>query len=211
MSRRTFVRSAGSFLITRCAAQASHCPSIICCSEIMKAKIDSNPLFAGKTVILRNFAEPAAQAIPSKKDYILYFGRFSAEKRIRTLLRACSELPEIPFVFAGSGPLEAEIRSVPNANCVGFQRGEALQKLIREAKFSICPSECHENCPFSVIESLTLATPVLGSNMGGIPELIQSGRTGELFEGGNAEDLKRRIQKLWSDRQLIELYAGPAQ
>ena len=50
-------------------------------------------------------------------------------------------------------------------------------------------------------------TPVLGANIGGIPELIQVGKTGELFESGNAEDLKKNVQKLWDDKKLCEEYS----
>lgn len=51
------------------------------------------------------------------------------------------------------------------------------------------------------------ATPVLGANIGGIPELIQVGKTGELFESGNAEDLKK-IEKLWGDKKLCAEYSA---
>ena len=91
---------------------------------------------------------------------------------------------------------------------VGFQKGEALEKLIREARFSIHPSEWYENCPFSVMESQMYGTPVLGANIGGIPELIQVGKTGELFESGNAEDLKKKIEKLWGDKKLCAEYSA---
>ena len=50
-------------------------------------------------------------------------------------------------------------------------------------------------------------TPVLGANIGGIPELIQVGKTGELFESGNAEDLKSKISKLWNDKKLCAAYS----
>ena len=79
-----------------------------------------------------------------------------------------------------------------NIKNVGFQKGEALEKLIREARFSIYPSEWYENCPFSVMESQMYGTPVLGANIGGIPELIQVGKTGELFESGNAEESEEK-------------------
>ena len=97
------------------------------------------------------------------------------------------------FVFAGTGPLEDTIKGVSNIKNVGFQKGEALKKLIREARFSIYPSEWYENCPFSVMESQMYGTPVLGAGIGGIPELIQVGKTGELFESGNKEELKNKI------------------
>ena len=56
------------------------------------------------------------------------------------------------FIFAGTGPLEDEIEGIPNIKNVGFQTGKDLEKLIREARFSIYPSEWYENCPFSVME-----------------------------------------------------------
>ena len=49
-------------------------------------------------------------------------------------------------------------------------------------------------------------TPVLGADIGGIPELIQVGKTGELFESGNAEELKSKIRKLWGDKELCAEY-----
>ena len=86
------------------------------------------------------------------------------------------------------------IKTIKNIKNVGFQKGEALEKLIREARFSIYPSEWYENCPFSVMESQMYGTPVLGANIGGIPELIQVGKTGEMFESGNAEDEGCRLR-----------------
>ena len=111
------------------------------------------------------------------------------------------------FVFAGTGPLENEINGIFNIRNAGFQRGEALETLIREARFSIYPSEWYENCPFSVMESQMYGTPVLGADIGGIPELIQVGKTGELFESGNAAELKEKILKLWNDKALTEWYS----
>lgn len=176
---------------------------MICCSEFMKSKMDSNPLFAKKTVVIHNFIDKVEWKDVQKKEYVLYFGRFSDEKGIGTLLKVCKELPDIQFIFAGTGPLEETVNGISNIKNVGFQKGEALEKLIREAQFSIYPSEWYENCPFSVMESQMYGTPVLGANIGGIPELIQVGKTGELFESGNKDELKKQIQKLWNDRKLI--------
>ena len=140
-------------------------------------------------------------------DYVLYFGRFSEEKGIGTLINVCKELPDVQFIFAGTGPLEEMVNGVKNIKNVGFQKGEALEKLIREARFSIYPSEWYENCPFSVMESQMYGTPVLGANIGGIPELIRVGKTGELFESGNAAELKEKIHHLWSDKGLTDQYS----
>ena len=180
---------------------------MICCSEFLKTKMDSNPLFATKTITLHNFVDRVEWKQTEKKDYVLYFGRFSEEKGIGTLIEVCKSLPDVQFVFAGTGPLEESINDIANIKNVGFQKGEALEKLIREAQFSIYPSEWYENCPFSVMESQMYGTPVLGARIGGIPELIEEGKTGELFESGNAEDLKEKIRKLWESRDRTAQYS----
>lgn len=181
--------------------------TIICCTHYMKKLLDSNPVLAERTVAMHNFIEPIACVAVEKKDYVLYFGRYSQEKGIATLVQAARELPHIPFVFAGSGPLEELLTGVPNIRNVGFQSGEALNKLVREASFSVLPSEWNENCPFSILESQMQGTPVLGANIAGIPELVEDGVTGKLFESRNLSDLKAKIEALWADKQTLHTYA----
>ncbi len=182
--------------------------TMICCSEFMKSKLDTNPIFATKTVALHNFIDKVEWKNTEKKDYVLYFGRFSEEKGIGTLIDVCKKLPNIQFVFAGTGPLEDEIKNIRNIKNVGFKKGESLEKLIREARFSIYPSEWYENCPFSVMESQMYGTPVLGARIGGIPELISEGKAGELFTSGDGKDLMSKIQKLWNNKELCEEYSA---
>ena len=180
---------------------------IICCSKFLKEKLDSNPLFRMKTILLRNFVDKGKWKEVEKKEYVLYFGRFCEEKGTATLIQVCRELPEIQFVFAGTGPLKNQLKNLPNVKDVGFQTGEALEFLIREALISVYPAEWYENCPFSVIESQMYGTPVLGADIGGIPELIQDGKNGELFESGNKADLKNKLQQLWENKVLIAEYS----
>lgn len=172
--------------------------SIICCSEFMKTKLDSNPILSKKTVALHNFIDRVEWKDTEKKDYALYFGRYTEEKGIDVLVNACKELPDIKFIFAGKGPLESKVNGVSNIENVGFQSGLELENLIRNAKFSICPSSCYENCPFSVMESQMFGTPVLGANIGGIPELIKVGETGELFKSGDKNDLVHKIKLMYN-------------
>ena len=162
----------------------------------MKTKLDTNPGFAGKTVALHNFIDKVEWKDTAKKDYILYFGRYSDEKGIGTLIEVCKSMPDMQFIFAGNGPLENTVNNVPNIKNVGFRTGDKLEKLIREARVSVYPSEWYENCPFSVMESQMYGTPVLGANIGGIPELIDVGKTGELFESGNAVDLEEKLLEI---------------
>lgn len=177
---------------------------IICCSKFSKAKLDTNPVLAGKTIVLHNFTDGAPRFTVNKGNYVLYFGRFSWEKGIRTLLEAAKLLPEIDFIFAGSGGYTKQMENIPNVKNVGFKGGQELDKLIREAKFAICPSECYENCPFSVMESQERGTPVLGADIGGIPELVKDNITGRLFKSGDIGDLTRVIQEMYFNNKLEE-------
>lgn len=179
---------------------------VICPSFFMEKKFLTKPLFKGKTVVMHNFVDRADKEPQVKQGYVLYFGRYSEEKGIQTLLKACKRLPEVPFVFAGSGPLEEEISQITNIKNTGFLRGNELYKVIAGADFSICPSECYENCPFSVMESIAYGTPVLGADIGGIPELIRVGETGELFKSGNENDLYRKIEGMWNNKKALRKY-----
>lgn len=182
--------------------------TILCCSEFMKTMLDTNPVLAEKTVVMHNFVDRAERKKTVKGDYVLYFGRYCEEKGLGTLIKAARQLPQVQFVFAGAGPLEDRLTDIPNIRNVGFQRGQALERLIREARFTLCPSEWYENCPFSVMESLMYQTPVIAADIGGISELIQTGRTGELFESGNAEALRQCIERMWTDGERAQAYAA---
>ena len=73
---------------------------------------------------------------------------FPRKRALEPLWKPAKALPDIPFVAAGSGPLEGEMAGIPNLKNVGFQSGEELQRLIAGARLSLCPSECYDNCPF---------------------------------------------------------------
>lgn len=187
-----------------------HIDCVLCPSYFMEQQMLNRNEFVGKTKVLHNFIATDSfgeEKITDQSGYVVYFGRFSQEKGIGTLLEVCRSLPQIPFVFAGSGPLEEQVNETSNINNVGFLNSEELFALIRGARFSIIPSECYENCPFSVMESISCGTPVIGSCIGGIPELIEEGKTGELFTPGDAKALLTKIEELWNDEDKLLEYA----
>lgn len=181
---------------------------IICPSRFMEQKLSQDKRLHGRTVAMHNFIPEMSNPAPEKKEYVLYFGRYSKEKGVQTLLSVCKKLPDISFIFAGKGELQEEIRKISNIEEVGFIQGKELHELISRAAFTVYPSEWYENCPFSVMESQALGTPVIGADIGGIPELIISGKTGEVFESGNAEDLKGKIESLWRDKERCRQYSA---
>lgn len=179
---------------------------IICPSDFLKTRLDTNRDLIGRTVTMRNFIDKVEWKNVEKRDYVLYFGRYSEEKGINTLVAAIESIPDIPFVFAGAGPLEDKVNDLSNVKNVGFKTGEELDNLIREARFSLCPSEVHENCPFSVMESQERGTPVIGVRLGGVPELIEDCVNGRLFERKNSEELAIIIKELWHHPEIVEQY-----
>lgn len=178
--------------------------AIICPSAFIKGIMDTDPDLRGKTIVLHNFFDADISSTAEKRNYVLYFGRYSPEKGLGTLLQAARMLPDINFVFAGAGPLNDRISDTDNIKNVGFKSGQELSDLIAGARLSVYPSEWYENCPFSVLESISLGTPVLGADIGGIPELIEPGITGELFRSGDVEDLVQKLTSLYSNAEHLK-------
>ncbi len=136
--------------------------------------------------------------------YALYFGRLSREKGVETLLRAHACISrELKLKIIGTGPLEDELHDFyPEAEFLGYRSDEELKDLVNGAAFVVVPSEVYENCSMVVLEAMALGKPVIGSRIGGIPEQIDDGRTGLLFEMGNVEELVAKMQALASDSIL---------
>lgn len=180
---------------------------VICPSGFMRNTLASNRDLNDKLIVLHNYCETQKFSNGKKEDYILFFGRYSEEKGIELLINVCEQLPEIKFVFAGDGPLKEKIAHIKNVKDVGFLKGDDLRTTIASARLVVVPSIWYENCPFTVIEAQNLGTPVIGSNIGGIPELIDEGNTGELVTAGNIEQLVEKIWKLWNDNVKCENYS----
>lgn len=135
------------------------------------------------------------------EGYMLYLGRLSHEKGIETLLRAHAAANGAwPLVVAGTGPLADDFKlKYETAKFVGHLGGAALQETMAGAAAVVVPSEWYENCPMSVLEAMAYGKPVVGSRMGGIPELVAEGETGLLFAAGDAVQLRERVDWLMAD------------
>jgi len=87
---------------------------------------------------------------------------------------------------------------------------DKLRSILSQSLFVVVPSECYENCPYSILESMSMGIPTIASNIGGIPELVLDGKTGLLFEQNNVEDLKQKIKILYYDNSLREKFSNNA-
>ncbi len=170
---------------------------------------------ADKFYTLHNFMDPDKLGVPNvnRGNYYLYFGRLSRVKGVETLCKAAVELP-YNLVIAGGGDLEETLRmrygSYSTIRFTGECEWRKLRTLIEGARFVVVPSEWSENNPLSIIESLSLGTPVLGANIGGVPELITS-ECGMTFHSGSVEELGCSIVRMFEsnfDYKSIALNAA---
>ncbi|MBR1803819.1 MAG: glycosyltransferase [Muribaculaceae bacterium] len=177
--------------------------TFICPSQFMAGKMLQAGFPADKLAVVSNFipserCDTAPVAI-GRAPYACYVGRLSAEKGITTLLQAATSLP-FTLKVAGDGPLLAPMReqyaSSKNIEFLGRQDAADVAALLRLARFSVMPSQWWENNPLSMIESLCAGTPVVGTDMGGIPELIDKGN-GIIVPATDAEALASAMRQAW--------------
>lgn len=172
-------------------------------SQFAKDKhIEHNRSFAtANSVVLYNYTKPILSPdISRKEDYYLFFGRLSYEKGAKTLVEAFGQLSKQKLLVVGTGPLEDKLKKIcsdnewHNIEFVGYKSGMPLFELIRNARFVCVPSEWYENNPMTILESYSLGTPVIGARIGGIPEIIEQGKTGFCFESQNIDDLRMAVE-----------------
>ncbi|MGD9547310.1 MAG: glycosyltransferase [Candidatus Krumholzibacteriia bacterium] len=139
-------------------------------------------------------------------DSYLYFGRISKEKGLRTLLDAQAlweeghrsgtiAVPPLRLLIAGEGPCLENLKAhlallkLRTVELLGPLDREGLRRALGRARFTVLPSECYENSPMAALESLASGLPLVGSRIGGIPEIVEDGVTGCLTEPGDARSL----------------------
>ena len=181
-------------------------PSAVMRDQMIKAGFLKDKIFHIPSFVSMAQREPEY----SNDGYILYFGRISFDKGLNVLLEAIKKV-DAPLYIVGestddSGRKLQKYVNDQNLNHVtflGFKKGEELDRLIKKAKFTILPSIWLENLPLTLLESMVFGKPTIGSNIGGIAEIIEDGKTGLLFEQGNIDDLACKINSLLSNPELI--------
>lgn len=185
------------------ATDAFVCPSRFMASMIAAAGVEHdkihvvcNHLDHTKMEILTKIPADSRHRDPS---LLVYAGRLSREKGIHTLLATFAEMadPALSLRIYGTGPLEAELKrdfaSTPGVKFLGHADAATIARDMAGAAMTVVPSECYENNPLSAIESRSAGTPVLGADIGGIPELITPS-TGMLFEPADRHALAGAIR-----------------
>lgn len=172
-------------------------PSVFMRDLMIKAGLPSEKVIALPHYMSRNMNK---QEKYLKENYYCFVGRFSIEKGVITLIKAALNLP-YKLIMIGDGPLVNDLKFMAsecnNISFVGYCEWDKLKEIVGKARFIVTPSEWYEVFGLVNIEAQALGTPVLGANIGGIPETIVEGKTGMLFESKNENDLKSKIQKMF--------------
>lgn len=189
---------------------------VIAPSRFMCSKLIEGGWPEDKVVFLQNFADDAildraanagADATDRENPYLLFFGRLSVEKGVDTLLRAFdAALPNLPqnmrLAVVGDGPDAADFKALASSlGCAsriefaGYQTGGALQAYVERASLAIASSRWRENMPYSIVEAFAAGTPVVGTDIGGIPELVDEGKTGFICDPGDVQSMADAISR----------------
>ncbi len=150
----------------------------------------------------------------AKLGPVLFVGRLERYKGVETLLTAMQskKLSTTELRIVGTGPDEARLRQLatgyPNITFVGFKSGSDLAKEYASAKVSVVPSLWYE--PFGLVayEAMLAGTPVIVSDRGGLPEIVEAGVSGLTFKGGDVKDLTAKISQVIGSPTLAKTLAS---
>ena len=160
----------------------------------------------GRTHVLPGFADlpNAADTEPAAGTYVGYVGRVSPEKGLPVLIEA-ARATGLPVKVAGEPSAMPELRRdlPPNVEFVGKLSRDALPGFYAGARFTVVPSVWLECFGLVCAEAQGHGRPVVASRIGGLPEVVEDGVTGLLFEPGNATELACVMRRLWDDPALL--------
>jgi glycosyltransferase involved in cell wall biosynthesis len=145
---------------------------------------------------------------PSVPVQFGYLGRLAPAKGLEVLLEAVGRLPpgNWRLKVGGQGPAsyQSYIRAkykMPGVDFVGYVDSDSFLPTI---DVLVVPSVWHDPSPRVISEAYAHGVAVVGSRIGGIPELVEEGRTGSLFTSGNAGDLARQMRKFTDHPTIID-------
>ncbi|MBU0614328.1 glycosyltransferase family 4 protein [Patescibacteria group bacterium] len=179
-------------------------------SEFMAAKTEE---FWGKETfrwdLLKNpFESQKYPLVKEYNDYILYFGRLIDEKGVDILIRAMKLAPDAKLKIVGNGPdgdmLMELVQNLhlENVEFLGPKWGSDLDDILKFARFIVIPSKWHENFPYVILQSFAYGKAVVGTDRGGIPELVKNNQFGLVYPADDFEVLAEKIRYLWDNPDL---------
>lgn len=179
----------------------------IALTEFARQKLIQGGLPTHRIAVKPNFIDETRSpvAMPqTERTFVLFVGRLSEEKGLRTLLAAWRTLSHIPLMVAGTGPLESELRQlistdrIRNVTMLGAVQPHEVMGLLQHARFVVMPSEWYEGFPVTLAESFACGAPAVVSRIGSLREIVRDGGTGLHFTPTDIEDLRKKVSWAWA-------------
>ncbi len=153
------------------------------------------------SVLPQMISVPNTHVIAGNNSYVLFVGRFDQIKGIETLIESTKLTPEIPYLIVGDGPLDKWVRdnAAKSVTFAGYVPRRDIGRIYQKARIVIFPSTNFEGFPLVPLEAMSYGVPVIASRIGGLPEIVEDGKNGILFEPGNPGDLSQKVRALWNN------------
>jgi glycosyltransferase involved in cell wall biosynthesis len=187
----------------------------LCLTEFAKSRFVEAGLPEGKLRVRHNCAaDPDERAVPASKSHqVAYIGRLASEKGVRVLLEAwrLARMEDCELLVIGGGPERAALEAmrVPGVRFTGPVEHQAVLETLRSVRSLVFPSLWFEGEPMIVVEALAAGTPILASNVGGVPELLGHGSAGWLTRAGDVDAWRRSLRELRSNAD-VDMKSGAA-
>ncbi len=182
----------------------------VACTDFARKKFIEGGLPAEKIVVKPCFVHPDPGCRSGGGNSVLFAGRLSPEKGLRTLIRSWTHLKDdVPLRIAGDGPLrielETEIRQcgIKNIELLGHLSPAETLAEMKRARFLVFPSECYEGLPLTIAESFACGVPIVASRIGSMMELVKDAQTGLHFTSGDPQDLAAKIEWAWTHPEAM--------
>ena len=174
----------------------------IALNQFCRQKFIEGGLPADKVVIKPNFVEDSGVPIWEDRQGGLFVGRLSTDKGVAVLLQA-QKLSGANVEVIGAGDLLTEVKQQLGSRALGFLPVTEIMTKMRMASYLVVPSLWYENFPRTLVEAFSCGLPVIASRLGALAELVEDGKTGLLFEPGNAQDLAEKLSWAQANPQTM--------
>ena len=183
-------------------------------TEFSRSRFLEAGIPAERIEVIPNFAPRHSDTVLRRGDgdYVAFLGRINPEKGCDLFVDAMAMLPEVVGRVAGDGPLLSSLldKAQKNVEFLGWLQPDQVTPFLGSSRFLVLASRCFEMCPLSVLEAMSLGRPVIAPRIGGLPEIVEDGIDGLLFNPGDRRDLAQKIERLWKDEDLWILLSNGA-
>lgn len=168
-----------------------------------------NPVYLSKEIIKKNMSLKEIRQNNLREITFLFLGRLSSHKGILTLLKAFEEVKDknIRLLIGGSGELQEVVKICAKRDSrikyLGFVSGEGKKEGLLNSDIFVIPSEWYEVSPLTIQEAYGYGLPVIGTDLGSIPEHIDTDKTGWIFPYKDVGALANIIVKISNNRGKV--------